>query len=479
VQYYIKTMETTKSLPVAIIGGGPVGLAAAAHLAVKNQPFVLFEAGDTVAANVLTWKHIRVFSPWRYNIDKAARQLLGQTTWKSPNDEALPTGGQLYDQYFKPLADLPELRLHIHLQHRVVAIGRTGQDKMKTGGRERLPYAVQVVHNNQVEQFLVKAVIDTSGTWSSPNPIGSGGTFAIGEQENSDKIFYGIPDIVNTHAERYRNKSVLIVGSGHSSINAVLELNKLKEQYPDTQIHWVLRKQNIHDVYGGQDKDALEARGALGVKIEQLVNQDRVSVYAPFHIQQVVATSDALTIVGLQNGIKLALPGIDQVISNTGSRPDFGFLREVRLGIDPALECVAQIAGLIDPNIHSCGTVRPHGEQELRHPDQDFYIAGSKSYGRAPTFLMATGYEQVRSIAAAIAGDFEAAANVELDLPETGVCSVSTDHNPAPRGIAAPASSCCTPRVEATACCEPSKSPEENNGACCAQPTYGGTCCDK
>ncbi|MBT1686179.1 NAD(P)-binding domain-containing protein [Dawidia soli] len=418
-------METAKSLPVAIIGAGPVGLAAAAYLTVRNQPFVLFEAGDTVAANILTWKHIRVFSPWRYNIDKAARQLLEQTSWQSPDDEALPTGGQLYKQYFKPLADLPALAPHIHLQSKVVAIGRTGQDKMKTAGRERLPYAVQVLHNNQVEQFLVKAVIDTSGTWNFPNPIGSGGTFAIGEQEHRDKIFYGIPDILNTHAERYKNKSVLVVGSGHSSINAVLELDKLKEQYPDTQIHWVLRKQNIHDVYGGQEKDALEARGDLGIKIEQLVNDDRVSVYTPFHIQQVIKTGDALTIVGLQNGIKLALPGIDQVISNTGSRPDFSFLREVRLSIDPSLESVAQIAELIDPNIHSCGTVRPHGEKELRHPDQDFYIAGSKSYGRAPTFLMATGYEQVRSIAAAIDGDLEAAANVELDMPETGVCSVS------------------------------------------------------
>jgi hypothetical protein len=118
------------------------------------------------------------------------------------------------------------------------------------------------------------------------------------------------------------------------------------------------------------------------------------------------------------------LPAIDEIISNTGSRPDFSFLREVRLSIDPSLESVSAIADLIDPNIHSCGTVRPHGERELRHPDKDFYIAGSKSYGRAPTFLMATGYEQVRSIVAAIDGDMEAALNVELDLPETGVCSV-------------------------------------------------------
>lgn len=421
-------MDRTNSFPVAIIGAGPVGLAAAAHLTIRKQPFLLFEAGRTVAANILTWNHIRLFSPWRYTIDKAARQLLEQTPWQSPEPDALPTGGELYHQYLKPLAELAVLKPHIHLQCKVTAIGRRGLDKMKTAGRERLPYTVQVIHNGQVHHYEAKAVIDTSGTWRSPNPVGSGGTFAIGEQENADKIFYGIPDILNDHIDRYKNKSVLVVGSGHSSINAVLELDRLKEQYHDTEIHWVLRKNNIHDVYGGRENDALQARGALGTRVAQLVDRNRVSLYTPFQIQQIVDVGSRLSIIGLQHNNTLALPGIDEIISNTGSRPDFTFLREVRLSIDPSLESVAAIADLIDPNIHSCGTVRPHGEKELRHPDSGFYIAGSKSYGRAPTFLLATGYEQVRSIAAYIDGDMEAAQNVELDLPKTGVCSVSSVH---------------------------------------------------
>ena len=40
-----------------------------------------------------------------------------------------------------------------------------------------------------------------------------------------------------------------------------------------------------------------------------------------------------------------------------------------------------------------------------------------------PTFLTLTGYEQVRSIVAALVGDWDAARRVELELPETGVCS--------------------------------------------------------
>ena len=113
----------------------------------------------------------------------------------------------------------------------------------------------------------------------------------------------------------------------------------------------------------------------------------------------------------------------DELIVATGFRPDLGFLSELRLSLDPALECPPALAPLIDPNLHSCGTVRPHGALELAQPEPDFYFAGMKSYGRAPTFLMLTGYEQVRSIAAELAGDIEAARRVELVLPETGVCS--------------------------------------------------------
>jgi len=430
-------MNTLISLPVAIIGAGPVGLAAAAHLTVRKQPFILFEVGDSVASNILSWKHIRVFSPWKYNIDKAARQLLSETEWLAPDDEGLPTGEELFLRYFKPLSELGAIKPHILLNHRVVSIGRKNMDKMKSWGRQELPFVVQAQHESEVRQYDVKAVIDASGTWGSPNPVGSGGNYAVGELENSNKIFYGIPDILKQHADRYKNKSVLVVGSGHSSINAIIELDKLKDKYPTTEIHWVLRKKNVSDVYGGQETDALEARGALGVKIEQLVNDDRVNVYTPFQIQQLVTKNDKLTVVGFQDNEKFALPWIDEIISNTGSRPDFSFLREVRMNIDPNLESVAAIAELIDPNIHSCGTVRPHGEKELRHPDRDFYIVGSKSYGRAPTFLMATGYEQVRSVVAAIDGDMEAARNVELDLPETGVCSADLG-----------ASACCGPNLK-------------------------------
>jgi len=422
-------------------------LAAAAHLTVRNIPFQLFEAGGSVASGIRSWEHVRVFSPWRYNIDKASRQLLEAWGWEAPDEDELPTGKELYEEYFKPLAQLPELQSSIHTNSRVMAVGRKNMDKMKSWGREEWPFVLQVQQGtNGVRFHEARAVIDASGTWNSPNPIGSGGVFAVGELENSARILYGIPDVLGKSKERYKNRSIAVVGGGHSAINSIIELDKLKDDYPDTSIHWILRKKNLRDVYGGQEKDALEARGALGTKIEQLVNSDRVSVYTPFQVQEIREQDGSLALIGYQDNALLALPGIDEIISNTGSRPDFSFLREIRLKIDTSLESAAAIAELIDPNIHSCGTVRSHGEKDLRHDEEGFYIVGSKSYGRAPTFLMAIGYEQVRSVVAAIDGDMEAAAMVELDLPETGVCSSDA-------GIACCGTEAVTGKEKAASCC--------------------------
>ncbi len=113
---------------------------------------------------------------------------------------------------------------------------------------------------------------------------------------------------------------------------------------------------------------------------------------------------------------------VDEVVVLTGFRPNLSWLSELRLDLDATLQAPVALAPLIDPNVHSCGTVYPHGVKELAHPEPDVYLAGMKSYGRAPTFLARTGYEQVRSIAAALAGDRESAERVELVLPETGVC---------------------------------------------------------
>jgi thioredoxin reductase len=412
-------------LPTAIIGGGPVAMAAAAQLAKRNMPFILFEKGTEVGSSVLSWKHVRMFSPWAFNIDSAAKELLLESGWQAPDKEHMPTGEELVRQYLEPLSKLEGINPFINLESTVTAISRKGLDKMKSAGRESSPFVIDYRQHGAYRRLEASAVIDASGTWLAPNPLGSNGYGAIGEKQHEDRMAYGIPDILGADRARYAGKNVVVAGGGHSAIQALTLLHALKLEEPDTTIHWILRKPKVSDAFGGGENDGLPARGALGTRARQYVQNGNIRVHTPFLVQEIRSQENArtLSLIGTIRDEAYELDRIDEIIVATGSRPDFAFLRELRYAYDPFVESVPMLAELIDPNIHSCGTVRPHGEAELRQPEKNFYIVGAKSYGRAPTFLLATGYEQVRSVVAYMAGDYEAARDVKLQLPETGVCS--------------------------------------------------------
>jgi len=411
------------NLPVAIIGGGPVGLAALAHLLERGETPILFEAGDAVGANIREWGHVRMFSPWEYMVDSASVRLLEQTNWQMPPKDELPTGADLRDKYMLPFAELAEVRDVIQLGAKVIAISRSNVDKMKDKGRDEAPFVLHIQYSNGDEKLIqARAVIDASGTWQKPNPIGANGLPAVGEHRHNDRIAYGIPDVTGTAKTRYANKRVMVVGTGHSAINVLLELTKLQQEYPDTQAFWVMRGTNLQKIYGGQEDDELEARGQLGTRIHSAVDAGHINILAPFRVSQVALVENDLQVIG-ETADGFDRVTVDEIIASTGARPDFDLLRELRLDLDPSLESTRVLGPMIDPNIHSCGTVPPHGEAELRQPEKDFYIVGMKSYGRAPTFLLATGYEQVRSVVAGLVGDWDAARDVQLNLPETGVCS--------------------------------------------------------
>ncbi|WP_433945162.1 NAD(P)-binding domain-containing protein [Paenibacillus sp. SN-8-1] len=416
-----------RQLPVAIVGGGPLALAAAAQLVRRKLPFVLFEKGSDVGASVLSWKHVRMFSAWEFNIDSAARELLLQSGWLEPNPTDLPKGYDLVELYLKPLSQLDSIKPNLYLNAEVTAVYRKDMDRMKTLGREKAPFILEYNQDGLTGKVEASAVIDATGTWLSPNPMTASGRISVGELKYSEHIRYGIPDILDTDSRKYAGKNVAVIGSGHSAIQSLTLLHQLQQREEQTQIHWVLRKQQVSEAFGGGENDGLLARGELGLKANRFVQEGKVKVHTPFLVQEVREDHGTrkLTLIGRQSGEQSEIPHLDEIIVATGSRPDFSFLSELRYTTDSAIECVAQLANLIDPNIHSCGTVRPHGEAELRQPEKNLYIVGAKSYGRAPTFLLATGYEQVRSVVAALAGDFVAARKVKLKLPQTGVCSVS------------------------------------------------------
>lgn len=445
------------ALPVVVIGAGPVGLAAAAQLAGRGLDFLVLEGGERVGASMAEWGHVRFFSPWRYAVDEAASRLLMQTGWTMSDPESFPTGAELIARYLDPLAQHPAIRPALRLGHEVISVTRAGFDKMKTVGRDDAPFLVTGRGPHGAEDtILARAVIDASGTWTQPNPLGASGLPAAGERVAAERIAYGIPDVLGAARDRYAGRRVLVVGSGHSAFNVLLDLVDLAAAEPETAITWAIRRPSSQagTLFGGGINDALPARGELGDRVRGLVAQGQLRLVTGLRIARIAATDAGLVV----SGEDTVLDPVDEIIAATGFRPNHALASELRLDLDPAVEAPRALAPLIDPNVHSCGSVPPHGAIELAHPERDFYVVGMKSYGRAPTFLMLTGYEQVRSVVAAIAGDWDAARAVRLVLPETGVCSSSAVLGE--RGVA-----CCGTAAESS------------EGACCGSTAASRTTC--
>ena len=415
----------SESLPVAVIGAGPVGLAAAARLIERGIEPIVLEAGASVGANLLDYGHVRLFSPWRYSIDAAVSAQLKASGWRAPPLDELPLARDIVTRVLQPYAELPPVARALRMHTRVLAISREGFDKVKSAGRDGAAFVIRALQEGRPIELRARAVIDASGTWSTPNPLGANGLPASGEKENAAAIFYGIPDALGRDRKRYAGKRTLVVGAGHSAANALLALAELARSAPNTTLVWAVRSPVLTRVFGGGTADALPARGQLGAALKSLRDSGAMEFIDGLRIHTVRREGAALVVEGQgQDGKPVRVAGVDEIICATGQRPDLALLGELRVKLDPWLESTEALGPLIDPNVHSCGTVRPHGHRELSHPEKGFFTLGVKSYGRAPTFLMATGFEQARSVVAAIDGDFEAADRVELDLPETGVCSL-------------------------------------------------------
>ncbi|MBT2476842.1 FAD-dependent oxidoreductase [Streptomyces sp. ISL-94] len=407
------------ALPVVVIGAGPVGLAAAAHLVARNLEPLVLEAGPGAGTATRDWAHVRLFSTWSEVTDPAAEKLLAPTGWVKPDGATYPTGGDWAEQYLRPLAEA--LGGRVRFGARVTGVARAGRDRIVDSGRAEQPYSVYIQRADGGEERIpAAAVIDASGTWSTPSPMGADGLPALGEGAAAAQISYRVPDLKDPAVRaRYAGKRTAVVGTGASAFTALAYLAELAKAEEGTHAVWILRRGISGSTFGGGASDQLPARGALGLAAKAAVDEGHADAVTGFRTTAVERDGDRLVLVA-EDGRRL--DPVDEVIVLTGFRPDLSFLDELRLGLDDRLQAPVALAPLIDPNQHSCGTVYPHGAKELSHPEQDVYLAGMKSYGRAPTFLAMTGYEQVRSIAAHLAGDHEAAERVELTLPETGVC---------------------------------------------------------
>lgn len=428
----------SESSDVIVVGAGPVGLAAAAHLLEHGLRPLVLEAGPTAAAAVTSWGHVRLFSPWRLDVDAAARRLLAATGWVEPAPDDLPTGTELVERYLAPLAAHPALAPLVRTGVRVTGVSRTTHDKTRGLGRERALYRVRTVDaDGRVEDLLARAVVDASGTCSTPNPIGAGGLPAVGEADSAAFVTGALPDVLGRHRDRFAGRRTLVVGKGHSAANTLLGLVTLAEEVPGTRITWAIRGGSPRSLYGGAAADALPARGLLGARLQEATASGAVTLRSRVSIERLVPGTTSVRVLGTVRDEPLDLE-VDAIVDATGFRPDLAMLREVRLDLDPVLEAPRRLAPLIDPTVHSCGSVAPHGADVLAHPDDGFFVVGMKSYGRAPTFLLATGYEQVRSVAAAL-GQRSRSRSVSDRSTTSVVASASYD------GSELSTNRCCSP----------------------------------
>jgi thioredoxin reductase len=442
------TAAPVPELPVVVIGAGPVGLAAGAHLTERGLPVVVLEAGERVGSAMRQWGHIRTFTPWRHIVDAAAERLLGPTGWTRPSGRRSPTGAEIVEQYLVPLAGV--LGDSVRTSTRVVAVSRDGLDRSRGRGRDQRAFVVRVLGaDGTVEDLPARAVIDASGTWGQSNPLGGSGLPALGEARASAAgfLFGPLPDVLGSDRARFAGRTTVVVGTGHSAANTLVALAQLAREVSGTRIVWAIRGTSARRVFGGGAADQLPDRGQLGADVADLVAAGALDHVTGFATRELSVAADgrSVRISGRTADGARVIEGVHNVVAATGFRPDLAMLSELRLDLDLGLQSPRALGPLIDPESHSCGTVRPHGWRELSHEaEPGFFVVGMKSYGRAPTFLITTGNEQVRSIAAHLAGDHAAADDVQLVLPETGVCSSGnalSDEELA-NGVA-PAAGCC------------------------------------
>ena len=390
---------------IAILGAGPIGLETALYARYLGYKVQLYERAHTPAANVLRWGHVSLFTPFAMNASPlgiAAIQAQNPS-WQRPLATEQLTGSELYQRYWLPLATSDLVAGVLKCDTEVLAIARQGWLKHEGVGdpnRGEAPFSLMLRHADGTEATaLAEVVIDCSGTYGNHNWMGPGGIPALGEMAAADRIEYGLPDVLGAEKNRYLGVHTLVVGAGYSAATVVTNLAQLSD---DTKVTWITRDENSAPIQR-IDGDRLPARDALARYANALATEDTASVnHRP-----------ATTIVALHYRAELGnweveltgqQPGkflFDRIIANVGYRPNKQIYRELQVhecyASDGPMQLAAQLLSQAG-NSADCLDQISCGPASLCNPEPNFYILGSKSYGRGSNFLLSIGLEQIRDL---------------------------------------------------------------------------------
>lgn len=386
---------------VAIIGAGPIGLDAALAAHALGLTFTVFEAGSEVGEHVRAWAHVPLFSPWSMNVSLRMREAVREGAGtRLPDGPGCPNGEQLYSELLKPIASLPIMQGRVRFGSRVAAVSREGllkDDEIGTGRRAEHRFRLLIEESELDRVEYADIVVDCSGSWSNPNPLGDGGIPAVGERRAGHLITRTIPDFVQDLS--WAGKSILLVGGGHSAQTAAAGLAEVFAQNPSTQVIWALRRTDPE--FAVLADDALPERARLGAAANLLLRGacEGVAVLAGYGVHGVALDGDRARVTLRGVGGDMTDVVVDRIISLTGAVGDHSIYRQLQVH-----ECYATsgpmklAAALLGDTSADCLAQESHGVDVLKSPEPNFYLLGAKSYGRNSAFLLRIGYDQVTEV---------------------------------------------------------------------------------
>ena len=406
-----------KSSGVAILGAGPIGLEAALAASEQGLTFTVYEAASGVAGHVRDWSHVELFSPWVYDISPRARRALAAAGVElpDPNDPTCPTGNELVERVLAPIGDLPGIRPHLRTGVRVVSVGREHllkHEEIASARRGERPFRI-LLRDSSGREWVENAgvVLDCTGSYGRPNAMGDGGIAAPGEIPLSDKIQRSIPDL-DSEAEEWAGRTILLVGAGHSALTAVSDLARLAETAPETSILWALRRE--HPAWHVDPNDPLPERSRLAARAHELLSGGSAAVHpiSGVVVDSVARAADAADVgthrsarfaVGLRRTDgKLETVHVDKILSLTGSVGDHELYRQLQIhecyATHGPMKLAAALLASQGAGNADCLDQKSQGVETLLNPEPGFFILGAKSYGRNSAFLMRLGWEQVDEV---------------------------------------------------------------------------------
>ena len=402
-----------KGRSIAILGGGPIGIEAALEAKRRGFDVTVYEA-DRVGGHLLRFGHVALFTPFRMNSTEAGREALRAAGAAIPGDDDLLTAAELVEQYLLPLAGLPELRGSVHEGTRVTHVGREGFAKPRgiagTGDRSRegTPFLIRVETADRTTRFeRADIVLDATGVYATPNATGPGGLPAVGEDRLDDRIDRWIPAMRGDGKDRYREKTTLLIGDGHSAATVLAELGALEREERrgrGIEVHWAHRERGGGPVFAEIDGDPLPARRDLAASANAVV---RSATWLTRHPGAIVDSYDD-TWAGRVR-VRLRYPSgeerrieVDRVLALVGYRPDTAITRELQVHLCYASEGPMSLAAAVlgasqktPGQAGDCLVQVSHGPESLKTPEPGFFILGAKSYGRNPAFLLTIGHRQI------------------------------------------------------------------------------------